>query len=947
MTDKKKLDEAATLNVSNADGDVNSNTTFNAEDLPGLALLLKHAGVKSAMFNGPATLTVDEQTPTGSVSSSIAAPDLRTIMSMMEPDFQAAGEMDDIVSDTAADMEPEMGDNVVDPAPEEPAEEPMGDTGAVDAVVDDEGNLTLADESIEPVLENSEDDFYEEMDRFDPSNLTQEMGTDYIEGTYQDYDVAYKQVPAGVELTEADEDDLIDQIMEFAGRTDQPDMISWVHLDEDGAPDTTVPNTLVVGWDAGDPKDDLDEAEEASALAKVATLAPHNPLIDSFAGMIGDMAGATSVGRGFSAIADWPSDHLTMVDKNLMDQAEQEAMEFFRKAADANDDIDAVISQACSEISAAMGLADAADQMEEVALDTSFGWSSDFENSGDDEDDLDEQVIGEAMDDAAFDMACNLTFGKNEVVIDSYGDQYIILVSKTVYDIDDVDEDDLFEELEKIAIQKADENGLTLLTGVVDGYGVYLERGWMDENNNPVDEPTGPAIFYAAWRTADEDGLDEEADYDYREHDVHPRAYAGIGSRDIVQPDTKRVPARSSDNPMPESKTFADYVKEAQDRNPSVGKEIENVTTESLLDEFRLQELSNDTKNSYFKKASDQINRHANHSAIHRELGNHDMADQHDALIAKRARGMNAAIAKEDHTYSAKAAAKGKDLGKPGKNFDKIAKKAAKEYGSKEAGERVAGAVLAKLRHKHESVDEDLDIKDIKNHEIDLDDPANDEVDNLRKVSPAKRAKIMKDVERDMNEDHQPGDRYVVRSRAYEPYGYVVVDTQEPDEWHNAVTQVFQNPHEAQAEAEVFNGRPHPLDPSLNDEVDEGYNEDYRRKVTQYGEPFYLNTDCGYASFEDIKAGAGYFDFKDGFTVLEIDRNGKKGLNFINSYSKTPIGTRVTCVTQTRTGQKCRPGRVMAAFTADEVENQYENVAVDLARLGITPTKKLPVKTFD
>ena len=42
-----------------------------------------------------------------------------------------------------------------------------------------------------------------------------------------------------------------------------------------------------------------------------------------------------------------------------------------------------------------------------------------------------------------------------------------------------------------------------------------------------------------------------------------------------------------------------------------------------------------------------------------------------------------------------------KDLGKPGKNFDKIAAKAAKEYGSKEAGDRVAGAVLAKLRKEH------------------------------------------------------------------------------------------------------------------------------------------------------------------------------------------------------------------------------------------------------
>jgi hypothetical protein len=39
----------------------------------------------------------------------------------------------------------------------------------------------------------------------------------------------------------------------------------------------------------------------------------------------------------------------------------------------------------------------------------------------------------------------------------------------------------------------------------------------------------------------------------------------------------------------------------------------------------------------------------------------------------------------------------GKDEGKPGKNFKKIADKAGKKYGSKAAGERVAGAVRAKL----------------------------------------------------------------------------------------------------------------------------------------------------------------------------------------------------------------------------------------------------------
>ena len=58
-------------------------------------------------------------------------------------------------------------------------------------------------------------------------------------------------------------------------------------------------------------------------------------------------------------------------------------------------------------------------------------------------------------------------------------------------------------------------------------------------------------------------------------------------------------------------------------------------------------------------------------------------------------------------TYSAKAARAGKDIGKPGKAFAKIAKEAGKRYGSKERGEKVAGAVLAKLRKQHEEVEID------------------------------------------------------------------------------------------------------------------------------------------------------------------------------------------------------------------------------------------------
>ena len=46
----------------------------------------------------------------------------------------------------------------------------------------------------------------------------------------------------------------------------------------------------------------------------------------------------------------------------------------------------------------------------------------------------------------------------------------------------------------------------------------------------------------------------------------------------------------------------------------------------------------------------------------------------------------------------AKMARKGKDLGKKGKNFSKIAAKAGKKYGSAAAGKKVAGAILQKMR---------------------------------------------------------------------------------------------------------------------------------------------------------------------------------------------------------------------------------------------------------
>ena len=51
---------------------------------------------------------------------------------------------------------------------------------------------------------------------------------------------------------------------------------------------------------------------------------------------------------------------------------------------------------------------------------------------------------------------------------------------------------------------------------------------------------------------------------------------------------------------------------------------------------------------------------------------------------------------KEDELEEARFK-KGEDVGKPGKGFAKVAKAAAKEYGSKKAGQKVAGAILKKV----------------------------------------------------------------------------------------------------------------------------------------------------------------------------------------------------------------------------------------------------------
>jgi hypothetical protein len=87
------------------------------------------------------------------------------------------------------------------------------------------------------------------------------------------------------------------------------------------------------------------------------------------------------------------------------------------------------------------------------------------------------------------------------------------------------------------------------------------------------------------------------------------------------------------------------------------------------------------------------------------EKGNHKKIDQLHKVFKHITEEIEAI---DEASYSAKAARAGKDIGKKGKNFEKIAKGAAKRYGSEEAGKRVAGAILAKLRKEEVELEESV-----------------------------------------------------------------------------------------------------------------------------------------------------------------------------------------------------------------------------------------------
>jgi hypothetical protein len=72
------------------------------------------------------------------------------------------------------------------------------------------------------------------------------------------------------------------------------------------------------------------------------------------------------------------------------------------------------------------------------------------------------------------------------------------------------------------------------------------------------------------------------------------------------------------------------------------------------------------------------------------------------ATAAAKRLGAAGKLEEKKPDYSAEKASAGEDIGKPGKQFDKISRSAAERYNSKEAGEKIAGAILKRLRQKNE-----------------------------------------------------------------------------------------------------------------------------------------------------------------------------------------------------------------------------------------------------
>ena len=133
--------------------------------------------------------------------------------------------------------------------------------------------------------------------------------------------------------------------------------------------------------------------------------------------------------------------------------------------------------------------------------------------------------------------------------------------------------------------------------------------------------------------------------------------------------------------------------------------DISQIYMEQVASKPDFLDLDKDgNKKEPMKKASKEVEAPKERLKTDRNMFSIPKGEQEAArerLLAKaraKREKMKEEIEIDEASYSAKEARAGKDIGKPGKQFAKIAKSAAERYGSEERGKKVAGAVLAKLR---------------------------------------------------------------------------------------------------------------------------------------------------------------------------------------------------------------------------------------------------------
>jgi hypothetical protein len=125
------------------------------------------------------------------------------------------------------------------------------------------------------------------------------------------------------------------------------------------------------------------------------------------------------------------------------------------------------------------------------------------------------------------------------------------------------------------------------------------------------------------------------------------------------------------------------------DGAPTTGVEI-NITPDKAVNISM-----NEAKQKLIKQIAEGVNAYLS-EALNKGKNKPFVKAAPKAKILKEEDKPSAGLSKEKKSSIVKSAKAGKDIGEKGKNFDKVADKAAEKYGSKEKGEKVAAAAMWK-----------------------------------------------------------------------------------------------------------------------------------------------------------------------------------------------------------------------------------------------------------